>query len=149
MNDGRYKAFDDEAFRVFSGGYEHIVKQMRDGIPGVRITVIEPSPYDDVTRANATDPANAQKIVPDRVHPHRSGHLLVAASLLEAWGATEGPCPASRSNKRHELGPFAILANFVHREHMVVHHDVDSRRDYARGQKTLGQVLQSVARFET
>jgi hypothetical protein len=38
-------------------------------------------------RANAADPINAQKIVPDRVHPNRSGHLLMAASLLESWGA--------------------------------------------------------------
>jgi hypothetical protein len=41
-----------------------------------------------LARAKATDPVNAQKIVPDRVHPNRSGHLLMAASLLEAWGAT-------------------------------------------------------------
>lgn len=131
MNDGRYRDFDDEIFRVFTEGYEHIVKSMRDAIPGLRITVIDPSPYDDVTRAplfeggynavllkygeylrtlaqrnnldfadlntrlanalgraNATDPPNAQRIVPDRIHPHRSGHLLMAASLLEAWSAT-------------------------------------------------------------
>jgi lysophospholipase L1-like esterase len=131
MNDGRYRAFDDETFRVFTDGYEHIVKSMKDAIPNLRITLINPSPYDDVTRAplfdggynavllkygeylrtlaernhldfadlntrlvrtlesaNASDPANAQKIVPDRVHPHRSGHLLMAASLLEAWGAS-------------------------------------------------------------
>jgi lysophospholipase L1-like esterase len=131
MNDGRYRGFDDEIFRVFTGGYEHIIKSVKDAIPNLRITVIDPSPYDDVTRAplfdggynavllkygeylrtlaqrnnldfadlntrlvkalehaNATDPANAQRILPDRVHPHRSGHLLMAASLLEAWSAT-------------------------------------------------------------
>jgi lysophospholipase L1-like esterase len=131
MNDGRYRGFDDEIFRAFTGGYEHIVKSVKDAIPNLRITVIDPSPYDDVTRAplfdggynavllkygeylrtlaqrnnldfadlntrlvkalehaNTTDPANAQRILPDRVHPHRSGHLLMAASLLEAWSAT-------------------------------------------------------------
>lgn len=131
MNDGRYRAFDDEIFRAFTDGYEHIIKSMKDSTPNLRITLIDPSPYDDVTRApmfaggynavllkygeylrtlaerdhldfanlntrlvkaleraNTIDPANAQKIVPDRVHPHRSGHLLMAASLLEAWGAT-------------------------------------------------------------
>jgi lysophospholipase L1-like esterase len=131
MNDARYKGFDDEIFRTFTDGYEHIIKSMKDAIPKIRITVIDPSPYDDVTRtplfeggynavllkygeylrtlakrdnldfadlntrlvktlerANVTDPANAQKVVPDRVHPHRSGHLLMAASLLEAWDAT-------------------------------------------------------------
>jgi lysophospholipase L1-like esterase len=131
MNDGRYRGFDDEIFRVFTDGYEHIIKSVKDAIPGLRITVIDPSPYDDVTRAplfdggynavllkygeylrtlahrnnldfadlntrlvkalehaNTTDPANAQRILPDRVHPHRSGHLLMAASLLEAWSAS-------------------------------------------------------------
>jgi lysophospholipase L1-like esterase len=131
MNDGRYRAFDDETFHVFTDGYEHIVKSMKDAAPNLRITLIDPSPYDDVTRAplfpggynavllkygeylrtlaernhldfadlntrlvkaleraNASDPANAQKIVPDRVHPHRSGHLLMAASLLESWSAS-------------------------------------------------------------
>jgi lysophospholipase L1-like esterase len=131
MNDGRYRAWDDDVFRAFTDGYEHILKAMRDTAPKARITLIDPSPYDDVTRdplftdgynavllkygeylrglaqknnldfadlntrlvkalerAKAADPANAQKIVPDRIHPHRSGHLLMAASLLEAWGAT-------------------------------------------------------------
>jgi lysophospholipase L1-like esterase len=130
MNDGRYRAFDEDVFHTFTDGYEHIVKAMSDAVPGLRITLIDPSPYDDVTRApmfeggynavllkygeylralasrksldfadlntrlvkaleraNAADPVNAQKIVPDRVHPNRSGHLLMAASLLEAWGA--------------------------------------------------------------
>jgi lysophospholipase L1-like esterase len=130
MNDGRYQAFDEETFRAFRDGYEHIVKVMKDAIPALRITVIGPSPYDDVTRApmfpggynavllkygeylrelagrdgldfadlnsrlvkalaraNAVDPLRAQQIVPDRVHPAQSGHLLMAASLLEAWGA--------------------------------------------------------------
>jgi lysophospholipase L1-like esterase len=131
MNDGRYRAFDDETFHIFADGYEHIFKSMKDAVPNLRITLIDPSPYDDVTRApmflggynavllkygeylrtlaernhldfadlntrlvktleraNASDPANAQKIVPDRVHPHRSGHLMMAASLLEAWGVS-------------------------------------------------------------
>jgi lysophospholipase L1-like esterase len=131
MNDGRYRAFDNETFRIFTDGYEHIVKSMKDAVPNLRITLIDPSPYDDVTRAplfeggynavllkygeylrtlaernhlefadlntrlvktleraNVSDPANAQKIVPDRVHPHRSGHLMMAASLLEAWGVS-------------------------------------------------------------
>lgn len=131
MNDGHYKAFDNETYRTFTDGYEHIIKAMKEAVPNLRITLIDPSPYDDFTRAplfeggynavllkygeylrtlaqrdrldfadlntrlvkaldraNSTDPANAVKIVPDRVHPHRSGHLLMAASLLEAWGAT-------------------------------------------------------------
>jgi lysophospholipase L1-like esterase len=50
MNDGRYRAFDDAIFRDFSTGYEKIVRDLRTAFPTLRITVIEPSPYDDVTR---------------------------------------------------------------------------------------------------
>ncbi len=50
MNDGRYRAFDQPIFDEFSTGYKHIVDVVKRQIPGVRITVIEPSPYDDVTR---------------------------------------------------------------------------------------------------
>lgn len=51
MNDGRYRAFDDAIFRDFATGYEKIVRDVKTALPAVRITVIEPSPYDDVTRA--------------------------------------------------------------------------------------------------
>ncbi len=130
MNDGHYRANDPETFSTFASGYADIVKRIKTALPGVRITVIEPSPYDDVTRppvfeggynavllrysgylkqlagdenlnladlntdvvaalakANATDPVNAQKIIPDRVHPGAAGHLLMAEGLLKAWKA--------------------------------------------------------------
>lgn len=130
MNDGRYRAFDADLFKTFSTGYEQIVHTVKTAFPGVRITAIEPSPYDDVTRpplfeggynavlvrygeflrelakrenlsladlntgvvaalrrAYQTDPAQAAKMLPDRVHPGPSGHLLMAAELLKAWGA--------------------------------------------------------------
>jgi hypothetical protein len=131
MNDGKYvnhTAADDD---VYFSGYRHIVDTVRHAIPALRITAIEPSPFDDVTRpftlqpdgynavlvkygdwlrhypsdahldvadlntgvvamlrkANASDPALAQKILPDRVHPSLSGHLIMAEQLLKAWGA--------------------------------------------------------------
>ena len=51
MNDGRYRAFDEAIFREFSTGYEKIVKTVKDAVPGARLTLIRPSPYDDVTHA--------------------------------------------------------------------------------------------------
>ena len=51
MNDGRYKAFDQQIFDEFATGYKHIVEAVKRQLPGVRITLIQPSPYDDVTRA--------------------------------------------------------------------------------------------------
>jgi lysophospholipase L1-like esterase len=129
MNDGGYKPATPETDKVYFTGYQHIVDKMRKDDPAVRITVIQPSPYDDVTRpvlfpggynsvlvsysrwlgdyarqnnltvadfngpviamlqkANAADSANAQKILPDRVHPAISGHLIMAEQLIKAWG---------------------------------------------------------------
>jgi len=130
MNDGRYRAFDQELFNTFSGGYEKMVGMIKAALPNVRMTMIQPSPYDDVTRApgfeggynavlvrysqfikelaqrsgfdvadlntqvvaalvkaKAADEANAQKIVPDRIHPGAPGCLLMAGELLKAWNA--------------------------------------------------------------
>ena len=130
MNDGRYRAFDQQIFDIYSGGYKDIVKRLKSGAPGVRITAIQPSPYDDVTRpptfaggyngvllrysdfikqlsaqeglmvadlnrpvaamlekAKAADAEQSKKILPDRVHPGASGHLIMAECLLKAWNA--------------------------------------------------------------
>jgi lysophospholipase L1-like esterase len=50
MNDGSYRAFDQGIFDTYANGYRHIVHSMKSALPGVRITAIEPSPFDDVTR---------------------------------------------------------------------------------------------------
>jgi lysophospholipase L1-like esterase len=130
MNDGRYRKFDQQIFDIYSGGFRQIVKQLKAGLKDVRITAIQPSPYDDVTRAptfeggynavllrysdflqdlgkseglivadlnrpvvgmleraKVANAEVAQKILPDRVHPGPSGHLIMAEALLKAWGA--------------------------------------------------------------
>ena len=51
MNDGGYKAFDQPTFDTFSNGYQHIIESIQKADPGVRITLIKPSPFDDVTQA--------------------------------------------------------------------------------------------------
>jgi lysophospholipase L1-like esterase len=50
MNDGRYRAFDEAIFKTYADGYKSIVETVRSTLPGIRITAIRPSPYDDVTR---------------------------------------------------------------------------------------------------
>jgi lysophospholipase L1-like esterase len=130
MNDGRYRAFDQAIFDEYTVGFKHIVDMFKRQLPAARITLMQPSPYDDATRApmfeggynqvlvrygdflkqmaadqklgladintpvmealkkaNATDPTNAAKILPDRVHPSPAGHLLLAEALLKAWNA--------------------------------------------------------------
>lgn len=130
MNDGSYRAYDPAIADTFAKGYESLVQSMKSRLPGVRLTLIQPSPYDDVTRApgfpggynatllrysdivadiarregaavadlnaptvamlqaaNAKDPAAAARILPDRVHPGPSGHLIMAKALLKSWNA--------------------------------------------------------------
>jgi lysophospholipase L1-like esterase len=50
MNDASYRRFDQKIFDVYAKGYEHLVESLKSNLPGVRITLIQPSPYDDVTR---------------------------------------------------------------------------------------------------
>ena len=50
MNDASYRAFDQKIFDVYAKGYEHLVESLKSNVPGVRITLIQPSPFDDVTR---------------------------------------------------------------------------------------------------
>ena len=130
MNDASYRAFDAEIFNRYATGYRHIVDRLRRESPSTRLTLIQPSPFDDVTRApnfpggynavllqysdfvrdlatrnrasvadlnkpvvamleraNATDPAGAQRLIPDRVHPGEAGHLAMAQALLKSWNA--------------------------------------------------------------
>ncbi len=129
MNDARYRAFDQTLFDDYEKGYRAIIATLKRRLPGIRVTAIQPSPYDDVTRpptfeggynnvlrrygdflaqlaaaeklhladlntsvvaalrkANELNPTDAAKMIPDRVHPGPSGHLLMAKALLEAWG---------------------------------------------------------------
>jgi lysophospholipase L1-like esterase len=53
MNDGNYKPFDDATFKTYTSGFEHILDAMKQEYPNCRITLIQPSPYDDVTREPA------------------------------------------------------------------------------------------------
>ena len=130
MNDGGYRAFDQTAFDTFANGYKHIVEGLKRQFPGIRITAIQPSAYDDVsrpplfeggynrvlirygeflselassqqldianlntpivdalTKANAADPGNAAKLIPDRVHPGEQIALVMAQGLLKSWKA--------------------------------------------------------------
>lgn len=131
MNDGSYRAWDPAIFNTYKTGFEHILDSIKANAADSRITLIQPSPYDDATRAplfeggyNAvllrysdylktiaqtrhldladlnnpvtamlkkaaeTDKDQAQRILPDRVHPAPAGHLIMAEALLRAWHAT-------------------------------------------------------------
>ena len=50
MNDGSYRAFDPDIFKTYTNGYAHIIDVVKKELPGLRLTLIVPSPFDDVTR---------------------------------------------------------------------------------------------------
>jgi lysophospholipase L1-like esterase len=130
MNDGGYKPFDPMTLSAFGEGYRAIVAKLRQALPGVRLTFIRTSPFDDVSRppqfapgyddalrrlgcyvealgaredatvADFREPVSAgiaavlkenpdlaRQVVPDRVHPGPSGHVVMGAALLRAWNA--------------------------------------------------------------
>ena len=50
MNDGGYIAFDEARFKRYTAGMEHILQVVKSAFPNLRVTLLEPSPYDDVTQ---------------------------------------------------------------------------------------------------
>ncbi|WP_348264167.1 GDSL-type esterase/lipase family protein [Telmatobacter sp. DSM 110680] len=50
MNDGAYRATTDDIEQTYVKGYQHLLDSIREHVPGVRMTLLGPSPYDDVTR---------------------------------------------------------------------------------------------------
>ncbi len=142
MNDGNYQPYSQVNTDTYQNGYQHILDTLQSKLPGVRLTLIQPSPYDDITRppglpggynsvlikfgafvsdlatknkqtttdfntpmnsmltkAKAIDPQLAQSIIPDRIHPSAAGHLVMAETLLKAWGA-----PSLVSNVQIDAG---------------------------------------------
>jgi len=51
MNDGGYGVLTPEIENKYTQGYEHILDSIQKTLPGVRITLLGPSPYDEVSRA--------------------------------------------------------------------------------------------------
>jgi predicted GH43/DUF377 family glycosyl hydrolase/lysophospholipase L1-like esterase len=50
MNDGNYRATTDEIESTYVKGYEHLLESLRTNVPEARMTLLGPSPYDEVTR---------------------------------------------------------------------------------------------------
>jgi lysophospholipase L1-like esterase len=50
MNDGEYRPYDEGIFNIYVNGYRHILDRIKIAAPLARVTLLEPSPYDDVTR---------------------------------------------------------------------------------------------------
>jgi len=114
MNDGSYRGWDDDIFKTYSTGYQHIIDTMKHALPGIRITVIQPSPYDDVTRPpNIDDGYNAVLIRYGQFVKElgEREHLLVAdlnapvVSMLEKAKATDAELATKIIEDRIHPGP--------------------------------------------
>jgi beta-1,2-mannosidase len=49
MNDGSYRATTPEIENTYVKGYEHLLDSIHEHAPNARVTLLGPSPYDDVT----------------------------------------------------------------------------------------------------
>ena len=50
MNDGGYNALTDAVETAYTKGYEHLLDSIHEHAPAARVTLLGPSPYDEVTR---------------------------------------------------------------------------------------------------
>lgn len=49
MNDGYYIPFEQKYFEVYKDGYRKLLSAIESGAPAARITLLSPTPYDEVT----------------------------------------------------------------------------------------------------
>jgi lysophospholipase L1-like esterase len=71
MNDGKYVNHKPEDDEIYYAGFKHLVETVRQAIPNLRITAIEPSPFDDATRPFTLQPDGYNAVL------HRFGDWLV------------------------------------------------------------------------
>jgi lysophospholipase L1-like esterase len=50
MNDGYYRADEPGIYLTYTNGIDYILKRFKEKVPAARVTVLAPSPYDDITR---------------------------------------------------------------------------------------------------
>ena len=60
MNDASYRKFDQAIFDRYAKGYRHIVERLKSELPGVRLTLIRPSPDRKSTRLNSSHLARSR-----------------------------------------------------------------------------------------
>ena len=61
MNDGYYMAFNPKYLDIFKEGYRKLLDAIQNGAPAARVTLISPTPYDEVT--HGTEFAHYNEVV--------------------------------------------------------------------------------------
>jgi lysophospholipase L1-like esterase len=86
--------YDDVTYEPrFPGGYNGVLLRYSDFVrqfgaqQNLTVADLNRPVTAMLAKAKQADAALSQKIIPDRVHPGASGHLIMAAALLKAWNA--------------------------------------------------------------
>jgi lysophospholipase L1-like esterase len=111
MNDGYVRQYDPDIFTTYSNGYRYIVDAIQKEFPKAKITLAEPSAYDDVTRAasmpggyNATL-VKFSKFVADLAAEKNTGiadlNTPVVDTLKKAKAEDSGLAPTLINDRMH------------------------------------------------
>jgi lysophospholipase L1-like esterase len=106
MNDGVYRAFDPALFDTFSTGYKHIVEVLKRQLPGVRITAIQPSAYDDVTHAPSFEGGYNRVLI-------RYGEFLSELASMQNLGLADLNTPVVNVLTRAKEADAAAAARLI------------------------------------
>ena len=111
MNDGRYRAYDQQTFDDFSNGYKHIIETLKRQLPAIRITAIQPSPYDDVTRPPTFEGGYNRVLV-------RYGEFLKQLAADQKLGLadlnTSVAAALAKANSTDSAGAVKLIPDRVH-----------------------------------
>lgn len=75
------------------GGYNNVLRGFGDFVAklarerGYGVVDLNKPLTDALAKAKEAEPEIATRIIPDRIHPSLPGHLIMAATILKAWGA--------------------------------------------------------------
>ncbi|MCX6632246.1 MAG: SGNH/GDSL hydrolase family protein [Candidatus Solibacter sp.] len=106
MNDARYRAFDQALFDEYTTGFKHIVDTFKRQLPAARITLMQPSPYDDVTRAPLFDGGYNQVLV-------RYGDFLKQLAAEQKLGLADINTPVVDALKKANTADAANAAKLI------------------------------------
>ena len=107
----RPSAYDDVTRPpMFEGGYNAVLVRYGDYLAKLaaerhcHIADLNTLVVKTLEAAQGQDPVLAQRLLPDRVHPQPSGHLVMAQALLDAWRA-----PSLVSNAVLDTNPRNVI----------------------------------------
>jgi lysophospholipase L1-like esterase len=105
MNDGYYMAFNQKYLDIYKDGYRQLLAALQNGAPAARITLITPTPYDEVT--HGTEFAGYNEVVSR--HAAFVSELAASAHLgLSDFNAAETRLLHDAAGKNSPLAPLLV-----------------------------------------